>query len=237
MRIIDMSIEFMREEGIALPDNFRDRLINHIYGVEKSTDEWSKEVRMRVKKAAEKELKKYSEHWDGQAKIYNIADEVVDHLWEIGWEVRPGYNNGVIGIETAVKVFIEEHYKKENAPLTIAERDDPWWLEVEAILNKFWQVDKLDDREVRMFIRNKGDIQPYIFQAVCGDLTFKGGTDIDWQPRSILKAAKEWWEVDRKHFENKNKPAPKKQTIHEYEEENKKELEAHAKWLAQLAGR
>lgn len=151
MRMIELTLEALKQAGVELPDNALDIAISHIYGSEPAAlPEWSKQDRDRIKSAAEKVLKKNADRFTGKA--YLVAEEVVDHLWKIGWEIRSGYG-GVIGMEQAVKIFLDEHYPEDEKPMTDAELADPYLIECLAMLKKYYIYP--DEREQRMLVRAK----------------------------------------------------------------------------------
>lgn len=188
MNAFESCIDTITGLGIVLPHDIYDIVLAKFYGGEApKQEEWSRQDRVVLKKACERELLKYRDRFDIKPSF--VAEEAVDHLWWQGWSIKT-FGKTVTGIEKAIQVFVEIYYPKDMAPLEPDEMDNTWLQEVLSYIKKYDHIE-CDNRQCRMLLRSQ-QIPAYIFEIVIsGDI----GSRPEYRPSlsNIILAAETFW--------------------------------------------
>lgn len=181
---------FLQSKGIQVTeDHYREFMIDK-YG--QPEGEWTRDQKARMKKGINKILDKYAERFKDKPH----PEDVIDHLWYMGWEYRE-FGGVVTGLNEWVDNWVEANYPKEDMDLSREELEDPYLKEVLQILKDFYV--KPDARECRMILRRKS--VPWTVRYACELFRAHSKPQRHYTVKNILDEADFRWSVrnDRNH--------------------------------------
>lgn len=181
MKIEDI-VEAIKELGHDLPDDIVGKIERKLHG--EPQHEWSGAQRKVLRKAAERALKEYSDRFD--AKAYHVADDVVESLWRSGWELQIRYNQSVVGIEVAVKNFVENNYPEK---LSQTDLDDPYLVEIVKMFQECRH--SFSEQGLRAFLRAKDHLPLIHVRNAMYHLIEHGKDESYWTAGRIVHLAKQ----------------------------------------------
>jgi hypothetical protein len=175
-------INALKDLGYKFPDDIVEQVEHSLWG--EKQEEWTGAQRQVLAKAVEKELKKFSTRFEEKAS--HIKMDVVDQLWRSGWDLQIRYNQSVVGIEIAVKNYVDHNYPEKLSQTNL---DDPYLVQVENYFKA--EHHKFEEQDKRMILRAKDEVKVHLYQYVIAWLKENGKPEAYWSGSSVVRIAKQ----------------------------------------------